>query len=394
LRDAARGGGPFGALPEQGFLTGLLLAPNEYETRGQTSQQAKFNEYTDWIRIGLAGNLADYTVMNSNGYEVPGKLIGYNGNQAGYTKDPQENIVYVSAHDNETLWDVIQAKSPAEWTLAERVRMHNMGMNLVMLSQGVPFFHAGDELLRSKSLDRNSYNSGDWFNKIDFTYQSNNWAVGLPPSGDNADKWDIIRPLLGNPDLKASPDDIQFSLANFETFLKIRKSSQLFRLQTADDVSAHMVFFGAGKEQTPGLIAYWLKNEGAGAINDPYKHVVVIFNATAEAQTIALEDVKGQSFMLHPELQNGADEMVKNAVFENATGLFNIPPRTTAVFVVEDPNYQPPAPAVEVTEAPVVETQPQVTEAPSNIWTILLGGLAVLLAGAAAWFFGLKRKKK
>jgi pullulanase/glycogen debranching enzyme len=50
------------------------------------------------------------------------------------------------------------------------------------LSQGVPFFHAGDELLRSKSLDRNSYDSGDWFNRLDYTYQTNNWGVGLPPS--------------------------------------------------------------------------------------------------------------------------------------------------------------------------------------------------------------------
>jgi pullulanase/glycogen debranching enzyme len=49
------------------------------------------------------------------------------------------------------------------------------------LAQGIPFFHAGDELLRSKSLDRDSYNSGDWFNRLDFTYQTNNFAVGLPP---------------------------------------------------------------------------------------------------------------------------------------------------------------------------------------------------------------------
>ena len=56
---------------------------------------------------------------------------------------------------------------------------------MVTLSQGVPFFHAGEDLLRSKSLDRNSYNSGDWFNKLDFTSASNNWGVGLPPAGDN-----------------------------------------------------------------------------------------------------------------------------------------------------------------------------------------------------------------
>ncbi len=391
LRDGARGGGPFGSLPEQGFLTGLLLQPNQYEKRNATSQQAKLNEYTDWIRLGLAGNLAEYTLMNSNGYEVPGRLVGYNGSQAGYTLDPQENIVYVSAHDNETLWDAIQAKSPAEWTIKDRVRMHNMGMNIVLLSQGVPFIHAGDELLRSKSLDRNSYNSGDWFNKIDFTYQSNNWAVGLPPSGDNADKWDIIRPLLANPDLQASPEDIQAALANFETFLKIRKSSVLFRLQTAEQVKAHLKFFAAGKEQTPGVIAYWLKNDGAESINDPYQHIVVVFNATAEAQSVTLEEAKGQAFGLHPELRSGADPLVKDAVFESATGAFSVPARTTAVFVVENPNWNPAEPVV--MPQPLEPTQPLET-AGSNWLVYVLGGAAAVLAGLAAWFFGLKRNKK
>ena len=36
---------------------------------------------------------------------------------------------------------------------------------ILALGHGVPLFHAGDEVLRSKSLDRDSYNSGDWFNR-------------------------------------------------------------------------------------------------------------------------------------------------------------------------------------------------------------------------------------
>ena len=35
--------------------------------------------------------------------------------------------------------------------------------------QGVAYFHAGIDTLRSKSLDRNSYDSGDWFNRIDWS---------------------------------------------------------------------------------------------------------------------------------------------------------------------------------------------------------------------------------
>ncbi len=39
--------------------------------------------------------------------------------------------------------------------------MATLAAAIVALSQGVAFFHAGDELLRSKSLDRDSYGSGE-----------------------------------------------------------------------------------------------------------------------------------------------------------------------------------------------------------------------------------------
>lgn len=46
--------------------------------------------------------------------------------------------------------------------------------------QGLPFVHAGDDLLRSKSLDRDSYNSGDWFNGVDWSGNTHKLGVGLP----------------------------------------------------------------------------------------------------------------------------------------------------------------------------------------------------------------------
>ena len=91
-------------------------------------------------------------------------------------------------------------KLPCAASLQDRVRVHDLGVSIVALSQGIPFFHAGIDMLRSKSLDRNSYNSGDWFNRLDFTYQSNNWGVGLPPAQDNQSNWPIMGPLLARPD--------------------------------------------------------------------------------------------------------------------------------------------------------------------------------------------------
>jgi len=52
-------------------------------------------------------------------------------------------------------------------------------------------------LSRSKSLDRDSYNSGYWFNRLDFTYESNNWEIGLPPKDKNENNWLLMMRLLG-----------------------------------------------------------------------------------------------------------------------------------------------------------------------------------------------------
>ncbi|HEX6034470.1 MAG TPA: pullulanase-type alpha-1,6-glucosidase, partial [Anaerolineales bacterium] len=234
LRDGVRGGSPFSDPREQGFATGLVFAGNSNEDRSEAEQQKQLNDYTDWIRLGLAGNPANYELLLADGSAVSGKEVLYNGASAGYTADPQENIVYVSAHDNQTLFDAVQAKAPAEATLADRIRMNNFALSIVMLSQGVPFFHAGDDILRSKSFNPNSYNSGDWFNRLDWTYESNNWGVGLPLEGTG--QWDIYKPLLAEPDLTPGKEDIEFASAVFREFLQIRKSSKLFRLETAEQI--------------------------------------------------------------------------------------------------------------------------------------------------------------
>jgi pullulanase len=168
LRDAVRGGSPFGGQQEQGFITGLYDRPERHRPghgRGATDRLLLYADLDPRRSGRQSGGLR---VRSPAPAGESGRGVDYNGSPAGYTADPQENIVYVSKHDNETLFDAIQYKAPAETLdMAARVRMQNLGNSIVMLSQGVPFFQAGDDLLRSKSLDRNSYNSGDWFNRGD-----------------------------------------------------------------------------------------------------------------------------------------------------------------------------------------------------------------------------------
>ncbi len=89
--------------------------------------------------------------------------------------------------------------------MADRVRAQNVAMDVTPLSQGVPFFHAGVDMLRSKSFDRDSFNSGDWFNSLDFSYETTNYGVGLPVAEKNESDWYLIAPRLADPAL--APDD-------------------------------------------------------------------------------------------------------------------------------------------------------------------------------------------
>ena len=114
LRDAVRGGGPFDGDPGiQGFGSGLYADPNGNPINGTPAEQrARLLHYQDLIKVGLTGNLADYRFVDRNGNVVTGAEVDYNGSPAGYTADPQEAITYVDAHDNETLFDAYAAKLP------------------------------------------------------------------------------------------------------------------------------------------------------------------------------------------------------------------------------------------------------------------------------------------
>ncbi len=336
IRDSVRGGNPFGDWQRQGFATGLLVDPNETEDRTEAEQLSLMLLFADRIRVGLAGNLADFSFTGASGDTVTGADVDYNGSPTGYTLDPQEHIVYISAHDNETIFDAIQLKAPTTTTAADRVRINNLALDFVMLSQGVPFFHAGDDILRSKSLDGNSYNSGDWYNALDWTYQSNNWGIGLPPSWTRGDNWGIYQPLLTNPNLTVGEEDILAANAHFREMLQIRFSSPLFRLQTADEIMTRLRFDNTGPDQIPGLIVMALNDSDAENLDPNYGFIMVFFNATPDEITFTREDLISYPFELHPVQAASSDPIVQGAAFDVDTGVFTIPARTTAVFVIPE----------------------------------------------------------
>jgi pullulanase-type alpha-1,6-glucosidase len=334
LRDAVRGGGN-NTRDSQGLGNGLLHFPNEKVTSQQSldDYQLRINQ----LRIGLVGNLANFPV-NNGGNLILGKDIPYGDQPTGYALDPADTINYVSKHDNQTLWDNSQYRLAYDVSTEDRVRMHNQSLSFVLFAQGIPFIHMGSEFMRSKSFLRDSYDYGDWFNRVDFSKQNNFYHVGLPPAEKDQDNWPLIkRVLVGHKGRdKVTAEQIQLASNIFIDMLAIRTSSPLFRLTNERDIIEKVSFLNtASMKETPdnGLVVMKIDDNIAEVVDENYQSLLVIFNSSAASQTFnyANNSQKSLGYQLHPIQQKGADEVVKNSKV-TATG-FIVPPLTSAVFV-------------------------------------------------------------
>ncbi len=340
VRDGIRGGSPFSDPREQGFATGLFTDPSRFTSQQQTlqAQKAALLNQSDWIRAALAGNMRDFTFTDSSGQTVRASQLSYNGPAVGYTAAPIESVNFCSVHDNRTLFAAVQLKSAIPGAtgdggddLTTRARRQVLAMSLIALGQGIPFFHAGDEILRTKGMDGNSFNSGDWFNRIDWTCQSSTWGIGLPVASENAEHWPLMRPLLGDPQFAPTHGAMIWTRDAFLDLLRIRASSTLFRMETLAEVQNKLHFLNTGPLQIPGLIVMRL-DAGSGSAGE-FGDIVVAFNATIGTVLFQNEQLKGNRFQLHPVQVQGEDEVAKQASLDNHTGTVKVPALTTAVFV-------------------------------------------------------------
>ncbi|GLY20386.1 pullulanase-type alpha-1,6-glucosidase [Micromonospora sp. NBRC 101691] len=333
LRDAVRGGGPFDANPRvQGFASGLFTDPNGDPVNGTAEQQrARLLHAHDQIKVGLVGNLAGYRFTDTQGRTVTGAQVDYNGSPAGYTAAPGEAVTYVDAHDNEILYDALAYKLPQDTPMTDRARMQVLALSTVVLGQGSGFVTTGTERLRSKSLDRNSYNSGDWFNQIRWDCaQGNGFGAGLAPAADNQDKWPYAKPLLADPALVPDCAAVNLTDARYAEMLRVRASSPVFGLTDAREVQKRVAFPLSGPQETPGVLTMTLDGRG---LDRQWTSVTVVFNTTPQAATQQVDGLRGADVSLHPVLRNSADPVLRTASFDRAGGTFTVPARSVAVFV-------------------------------------------------------------
>ncbi len=341
-RDALRGGGCCdsgeGLVANQGLLNGLHYAPNAVNTLADGSgrdRRAELLRAADMARIGLAGTLRDYELQGADGVRRPLSAFDYAGQAAGYVAQPGEVVNYVENHDNLTLFDLNALRLPRDTSPRERAQVQLLGVAFTAFSQGIAYYHAGIEILRSKSLDKNSFDSGDAFNRLDWSYTDNGFGKGLPPAKDNGRDWPAMRAVLADPGIKPAPEDIRWMRDASLDLMRIRDGSSLFRLRSADAVRARLSFRNTGPQQNPLVIVAHL--DGADLPDAGFREVLYFINVSPQAQTLVLPEEVGKRYVLHPVqvAADAADTRPKAARHSARDGRFTIPPRTAVVYVIE-----------------------------------------------------------
>lgn len=181
------------------------------------------------VMYGLVGCI-DHPQINN-------KLVNYS--KKAWAIQPTQMISYVSCHDDMCLADRIKTTLPAEAKIEERIALHKLAETFVLTSQGVPFLFNGDEVMRDKRGVRNSYNSPDSINMV-------NWKQKTT----YRDVFDYIKHLIA-----------------------LRKAHPAFRMGNAELIRKHMEFLSV---KGNNLIAFILKDH---ANNDSWRNIVVAFNS-------------------------------------------------------------------------------------------------------------------
>ncbi len=196
---------------------------------------------------GLEESLKFGIVASTQHPQVDYSKVNYS--KAPWAKSPAQAIAYASCHDNHTLWDRFIESCP-EASEKERIQMNKLAAAIVLTCQGVPFIHAGEEILRTKSGAENSFNLPDSINRLD-------WSR------------------------KARYADVH---AYYKGLIALRKAHPAFRLPSQELIQKHLEFLDIAESN---VVGYLLKDHAGG---DAWKDILVLFNGNAEAKTVGVPE--------------------------------------------------------------------------------------------------------
>ncbi len=161
---------PNGMLYGEGWNMGDVLPEAQRASSLNASRMPQIGFFNDWFRNTLRGFSMDEQGYLNGDAEIGKAIINaYVGGiytwLPGYQFDNfWQSINYLECHDDHTVFDRLGYYAPSD-----QIRIARCMMASIMLSQGVPFYHSGQEFLRTKYGIGNTYNKGDKINKINYS---------------------------------------------------------------------------------------------------------------------------------------------------------------------------------------------------------------------------------
>ncbi len=127
----------------------------------------KGSNFTAHLPGFVSGCVEWHDCVQSSASALYDALLGTPANR-GYLEAAQ-SVIYNEAHDNWTMYDKLRGTHTLQWASdADIVRRHELGTSLQYVGRGIIFIHAGQEFLRTKNGDENSYKSSDHINAFDY----------------------------------------------------------------------------------------------------------------------------------------------------------------------------------------------------------------------------------
>lgn len=276
------------------------LPQNKQALKANTTQLNRVAAFSDDLRDGLKGSVfreeeggfvsqtkglkesIKFGIIASTEHpQVKYEAVNYSNKY--WANSPAQSISYVSCHDNHTLYDKLKLSNPNA-TEKEIKQMHMLAQSIVLTSQGVPFLHAGTEMMRSKDGVENSFESSDAINQID---------------------WDRKSAYL---------DVFEY----YQSLIQLRKDHPAFRMTSTAEIQKHLEFLEYTGEN---FIGYRL-NENANG--DSWSNILILLNGSDLRKTINLPQGKWNL------VGNGSE--IDQSGFSEHQGVFTIPPISALIF--------------------------------------------------------------
>jgi len=249
----------------------------------------RIGQFNDGFRDSIKGstfNLYDvgYALGNEHYYhmaiQVLAGSIGHGNAEGGLFDEPNQSVNYVESHDNHTLWDKLLICFPDE-DEESRQKYHRLATVMVILAQGIPFLHSGQEFFRTKKGIGNSYQSSDEINQLDWNRKN----------------------------------EYRENVEYIKGIIAIRKAHRAFRLPTATLIRKHMHILPLKKP----IIGWNLHEVGEYG---PWKSIIVLINPTKSEEIVHLP--KGTWHVLANDQVSGnvPVEVIENELRLNAISIY------------------------------------------------------------------------